>query len=166
MMLNNCTRMLRSPVLVASTSRLVPTIAASPSRALHAPATVAPESRIPRPRGYREPRAALSEGNGRTNNLTEPATRRLSASSHHAGPYQTPLDVLSASKRKLETYAPKLGSWEEMFTKTSADLRDAGMTIKERRYTLWLLEKFRQGGDVKAVAIAAPPKKKVSELRQ
>lgn len=36
-----------------------------------------------------------------------------------------------------------MGSWDEAFTKTSAELRDAGMTVKESRYTLWLLEKYR-----------------------
>lgn len=44
----------------------------------------------------------------------------------------------------MEAYAPKLGeTWEELFTKTSADLAAAGMTVKERRYLLWVLEKFR-----------------------
>ena len=59
------------------------------------------------------------------------------------GSITTPLDLLSLSKRKLEAYESKLGTWDELFTKTGADLREAGMTIKERRYTLWFLEKYR-----------------------
>lgn len=101
------------------------------------------------------------------------------------GAIATPLDLLSLSKRKLETYAPKLGTWDELFAKTGADLRETGMTTKERRYCLWFLEKFRcafgtgiaraglgadawaesrQGQDPSAVAIAQKPKKKVRSL--
>lgn len=54
-----------------------------------------------------------------------------------------PASLLSVSKRGLESYAEKLGSWGELFTKTSGDLRDAGMDVKQTRYTLWLLEKYR-----------------------
>lgn len=59
-------------------------------------------------------------------------------------PYTTPLAILSASKRNLAQYAPKLGeSFEELFSKTSIDLEQAGLTPKERRYLLWILEKYR-----------------------
>jgi hypothetical protein len=58
-------------------------------------------------------------------------------------PYTTPLAILSASKRKLEQYESKLGDWNELFTKTGADLLEAGMTVPERRYLLWILEKYR-----------------------
>ena len=50
-----------------------------------------------------------------------------------------PASLLSVSKRGLESYAEKLGSWGELFTKTSGDLRD----VKQTQYTLWLLEKYR-----------------------
>ncbi|GAA5990372.1 hypothetical protein JCM10908_007341 [Rhodotorula pacifica] len=77
------------------------------------------------------------------------------------GPYTDPASLLSASKRGLESYAEKLGNWSELFTKTSGDLRDAGMDIKQTRYTLWLLEKYRQGHDPATVAVAATPKKTI-----
>ncbi|KAL8281488.1 hypothetical protein RQP46_006172 [Phenoliferia psychrophenolica] len=76
------------------------------------------------------------------------------------GSISTPHDLLSLSKRKLEAYESKLGTWDELFTKTGAELREAGMTIKERRYCLWFLEKYRQGEDPAEVAIAQKPKKK------
>lgn len=100
------------------------------------------------------------------------------------GPYSDPASLLSASKRGLESYADKLGSWSELFNKTSGDLRDAGMDVKQTRYTLWLLEKYRyvyawlswsgispllihryrvyrQGHDPATVAVASTPKKTV-----
>ncbi|KWU43816.1 hypothetical protein RHOSPDRAFT_34616 [Rhodotorula sp. JG-1b] len=77
------------------------------------------------------------------------------------GPYSDPASLLSASKRGLESYAEKLGSWSELFTKTSGDLRDAGMDVKQTRYTLWLLEKYRQGHDPATVAVAPTPKKTI-----
>ncbi|KAG0659135.1 hypothetical protein C6P46_005306 [Rhodotorula mucilaginosa] len=77
------------------------------------------------------------------------------------GPYSDPASLLSVSKRGLESYAEKLGNWSELFTKTSGDLRDAGMDVKQTRYTLWLLEKYRQGHDPATVAVAPTPKKTV-----
>ncbi|GAA5891591.1 hypothetical protein JCM8208_007332 [Rhodotorula glutinis] len=77
------------------------------------------------------------------------------------GKYTDPTAILAASKRGLESYADKMGSWDEAFTKTSAELRDAGMTVKESRYTLWLLEKYRQGHDPLSVAVPPTPKKLV-----
>ncbi|GAA5825387.1 hypothetical protein JCM3770_003516 [Rhodotorula araucariae] len=59
------------------------------------------------------------------------------------GAYKDPASVLAASKRGLESYADKLGDWAELFGKSGAQLRDAGMSVQESRYTLWLLEKYR-----------------------
>ncbi|POY73021.1 hypothetical protein BMF94_3859 [Rhodotorula taiwanensis] len=77
------------------------------------------------------------------------------------GPYVDPAALLSVSKRGLESYAEKLGTWPELFTKTSGELREAGMDVKETRYTLWLLEKYRQGHDPAKVAVAPTPKKTI-----
>ncbi|BGP43209.1 hypothetical protein JCM10449v2_007237 [Rhodotorula kratochvilovae] len=75
--------------------------------------------------------------------------------------YTDPAALLAASKRGLESYADKLGDWAELFGKSGAELRDAGMTVKESRYTLWLLEKYRQGHDPARVAVAPTPKKTI-----
>ncbi|GAA6037727.1 hypothetical protein JCM8097_002311 [Rhodosporidiobolus ruineniae] len=76
-------------------------------------------------------------------------------------PYTDPTALLSASRRGLESYADKLGDWAELFKKSGTELRDAGMSVKESRYTLWLLEQFRQGHDVAKVAVPKTPAKKI-----
>lgn len=60
-----------------------------------------------------------------------------------AAPITTPAALLAASKHKLSQYESKLGDWNELFTKTGSELRDAGMSVQDRRYLLWLLEKYR-----------------------
>ncbi|ORY49743.1 hypothetical protein BCR35DRAFT_356139 [Leucosporidium creatinivorum] len=77
------------------------------------------------------------------------------------GQYTTPLSLLSSSKRGLEQYEHKLGTWDELFSKTSAQLAEAGMTVGEKRYLLWLLERYRRGHDPSLVAIPPTPKKKI-----
>ncbi|GAA5888392.1 hypothetical protein JCM6882_008602 [Rhodosporidiobolus microsporus] len=76
-------------------------------------------------------------------------------------PYTDVTSILSASKRGLESYADKLGEWNDLFTKSGTELKDAGMTVKESRYLMWLLEQYRQGHDVAAVAVAPTPKKTI-----
>jgi hypothetical protein len=61
-------------------------------------------------------------------------------------PYNDPTAVLSAAGRSLESFAskPALSTWDQLFTATSQQLADdAGMNVKERKYLLWLLEKYR-----------------------
>ncbi|BGP19876.1 hypothetical protein JCM10213v2_008007 [Rhodosporidiobolus nylandii] len=79
------------------------------------------------------------------------------------GPYQDPASILVASKRGLEQYADKLeeDGWQGLFTKTGTELRDLGMTVKESRYTLWLLERYRQGHDPANIAVPPTPKKTI-----
>ncbi|GAA6014546.1 hypothetical protein JCM10207_001640 [Rhodosporidiobolus poonsookiae] len=77
------------------------------------------------------------------------------------GPYTDPSALLSVSKRCLESYADKFEDWPALFSKTSAELRDAGMTVKESRYLLWLLERYRQGHDPAKIAIPPTPKKTI-----
>jgi len=85
------------------------------------------------------------------------------------GSIQSPTALLSLSARGLESYAAKLlpaeasakEQWAKLFTASSAELAEAGMSVQERRYTLWLLQKYRQGADPAKAAHPAPPKKKV-----
>ncbi|GAA5979278.1 hypothetical protein JCM11641_001980 [Rhodosporidiobolus odoratus] len=78
-------------------------------------------------------------------------------------PYSDPASILRVSQRGLEQYADKLeeAGWQGLFTQTSTELRDMGMTIKESRYLLWLLERYRQGHDPANVAVAPTPKKTI-----
>lgn len=59
------------------------------------------------------------------------------------GSIKTTAALLAATKRKFGSYEAKLGDWNELFSKTGGDLRDVGMSVSDRRYLLWILEKFR-----------------------
>ncbi|PVF98083.1 hypothetical protein CPB86DRAFT_774964 [Serendipita vermifera] len=50
-------------------------------------------------------------------------------------------------------------TWEELFKMDKKKLDTLGLTVQDRRYLLWCLEKFRQGKDPKAFAKEPPPKK-------
>ncbi|SNX82289.1 uncharacterized protein MEPE_00995 [Melanopsichium pennsylvanicum] len=51
--------------------------------------------------------------------------------------------------------------WTNIFTIQSAQLKQAGVTTKDRRFFLWAREKFRQGANPEAFVIDAKPKKVV-----
>lgn len=75
------------------------------------------------------------------------------------------LSSISRPRRDLaanSSLASAIGeTWSNIFTIRSEQLKEAGVTTKERRYFLWAREKFRQGADPKSFAIDAKPKKKV-----
>ncbi|GAA5918082.1 hypothetical protein JCM5296_006754 [Sporobolomyces johnsonii] len=77
-------------------------------------------------------------------------------------PFNTPAAVLAASKRNLDQYADKFDTWAALFTKSGDQLRnEVGMQVRESRYLLWLLEKYRQGYNPDTVAIPPTPKKTI-----
>ena len=51
--------------------------------------------------------------------------------------------------------------WEELFRLNNQKLNKMGLGVKDRRYLLWCLEKFRQGGDPRSFAKEEKPKKTV-----
>ncbi|SPO24967.1 uncharacterized protein UTRI_01477_B [Ustilago trichophora] len=51
--------------------------------------------------------------------------------------------------------------WSNIFTIQSSQLKQAGVTTKDRRFFLWAREKFRQGANPDVFVIDAKPKKKV-----
>ncbi|KDN51422.1 hypothetical protein K437DRAFT_254834 [Tilletiaria anomala UBC 951] len=51
--------------------------------------------------------------------------------------------------------------WSEMFKLRGDDLKKKGVSVAERRYLLWALERFRQGQDPKKFAYQPKPKKLV-----
>ncbi|KAK4046244.1 hypothetical protein OIV83_006223 [Microbotryomycetes sp. JL201] len=80
-----------------------------------------------------------------------------------SGAIASPEALLKAAGRGLDQYATKLGedlTWPALFTKSGQELADAGMSTKDRRYLLWVLEKYRQGHDIETLAIPSKPKKK------
>ncbi|CEQ42526.1 SPOSA6832_04348, partial [Sporobolomyces salmonicolor] len=158
----------------ASVARLVPPSTFVRSRAIHAPAAVVPAKRIPKPRGKRSQassttlsRSARVGRSARWPSIPVPFSSTFLPCSfltpfRRAEPFHTPAAVLAASKRNLGQYADKFENWAALFSKTSAQLRDeVGMQVKESRYLLWLLEKYRQGHNPDAVAVPPTPKKTI-----
>jgi len=63
---------------------------------------------------------------------------------NYIAPFDSPLSILTASKRGLEQYSDKFTTTDELFSKTGMELREqVGMTIKESKYLLRILEKYR-----------------------
>ncbi|KAG9000390.1 Vacuolar fusion protein mon1 [Tulasnella sp. 427] len=80
------------------------------------------------------------------------------------GSINTPSAFLAAigrdSPKKLSGPLSGWQQWEDMWKTDGEVLKDAGVGVKDRRYFLWCLEKFRAGGDPSEFAIPAKPKKK------
>ncbi|GJE88300.1 IGR protein motif-domain-containing protein [Phanerochaete sordida] len=52
-------------------------------------------------------------------------------------------------------------TWEELWKLDGHRLKAAGVEVKDRRYLMWCMEKFRQGMDPKDFAHEPKPKKKI-----
>ncbi|KAK0449140.1 hypothetical protein EV421DRAFT_1704974, partial [Armillaria borealis] len=67
---------------------------------------------------------------------------------------------LKSIGRSMETkYSAE--SWEEFWTKTGANLKEAGLAIRDRRYMLWCMSKYRRGFPLEEFVHEPPPKKTV-----
>ncbi|KAL5482530.1 hypothetical protein ACEPAI_9124 [Sanghuangporus weigelae] len=55
----------------------------------------------------------------------------------------------------------KVASWEEFWSLDGHALKEAGLAVRDRRYILWCMEKFRQGYEPKEFAHPPTPKKKI-----
>ncbi|KAH9891669.1 IGR protein motif-domain-containing protein [Cubamyces lactineus] len=76
------------------------------------------------------------------------------------GNIQTPEDFLKAIGRSAETkLTPE--SWEQLWHTDGPQLKKAGLAVKDRRYILWSMEKYRQGEDPADFAHPAKPAKKI-----
>ncbi|VDC00773.1 unnamed protein product [Peniophora sp. CBMAI 1063] len=72
----------------------------------------------------------------------------------------TPQAFLQSIGRKMDTkVSPE--SWDELFKLESEKLKADGVDVRDRRYLLWSLEKFRAGEDPKSFAHEARGKKKI-----
>ncbi|KAK1226272.1 hypothetical protein PQX77_010745 [Marasmius sp. AFHP31] len=63
----------------------------------------------------------------------------------------TPQDFLKAIGRDMDTKI-KTESWEELWKSSGLQFREAGLSVRDRRYALWCMEKFRQGVPVEEFA--------------
>lgn len=60
------------------------------------------------------------------------------------------------AEKKVETE-----EWDKFWELSGKDLKKAGLAIKDRRYVLWCMEKYRQGMSLSEIAYDPKPKKTV-----
>ncbi|KIK77435.1 hypothetical protein PAXRUDRAFT_378003 [Paxillus rubicundulus Ve08.2h10] len=75
------------------------------------------------------------------------------------GDITTPRDFLRAIGRSAETKV-SIDSWDAFWHTGGYDLRKAGLAVKDRRYILWCMEKYRREIPIKDYAHEPRPKKK------
>ncbi|KAH7911730.1 hypothetical protein BJ138DRAFT_1006008 [Hygrophoropsis aurantiaca] len=76
------------------------------------------------------------------------------------GSISTPQDFLKRIGRSSETKFDA-ENWDSFWRTSGIDLKKAGLSVQDRRYILWCMEKFRQHGTVDGYAHEMSPKKKI-----
>lgn len=71
-----------------------------------------------------------------------------------------PRDFLKAIGRSSETKV-QTEKWEDFWKTTGIDLKKAGLGVRDRRYILWCMEKYRLGQKIQDFAHEAKKKKTV-----
>ncbi|KZT34486.1 hypothetical protein SISSUDRAFT_1052731 [Sistotremastrum suecicum HHB10207 ss-3] len=71
------------------------------------------------------------------------------------GKFSTPEALLKSFGRSAETKL-KVESWEALWKMRGIDMKEAGISVKDRRYILWAMEKYRTGEE--PIQFAHPPK--------
>ncbi|KAJ4481984.1 IGR protein motif-domain-containing protein [Lentinula aciculospora] len=80
----------------------------------------------------------------------------------HLDAIVTPNDFLKSIGRSMETKMTSVPeSWDDFWRTSGLDMRKAGLGVRDRRYTLWCMSKFRRGLAVKEFAHEPKPKKTV-----
>ncbi|OCH85588.1 hypothetical protein OBBRIDRAFT_784665 [Obba rivulosa] len=77
-----------------------------------------------------------------------------------AGSIATAGDFLKAIGRSADTKV-SVESWEQLWQLDSHALKKAGVAVRDRRYILWSLEKYRQGEEPSEFAFPSSPKKTI-----
>ncbi|KAL1736620.1 IGR protein motif-domain-containing protein [Schizophyllum commune] len=72
----------------------------------------------------------------------------------------SPQTFLKSIGRSLETKL-EIEEWEKFWEMSGRDLRAAGLPVKDRRYILWCMEKYRQGVSPSEIAHDPKPKKTI-----
>jgi len=75
------------------------------------------------------------------------------------GDISTPESFLRAIGRSSETKL-SVDGWEALWKTNSLALKKAGLAVRDRRYILWAMERYRQGDDPSDYAHEVKPKKK------
>ncbi|KIM56809.1 hypothetical protein SCLCIDRAFT_131762 [Scleroderma citrinum Foug A] len=102
--------------------------------------------------------------------LSESVVRHCTRSVHNApairslpdprGKIATPDDFLKAIGRGSEKKV-SMDSWEAFWRTNGWELKGANVAVKDRRYILWCMEKYRQGVPIEQFAHESKPKKKI-----
>ncbi|CCM03517.1 uncharacterized protein FIBRA_05651 [Fibroporia radiculosa] len=74
--------------------------------------------------------------------------------------YNTPEALLKSFGRSAETKVTA-EKWEDLWKLDGPQLKKAGLAVRDRRYILWSLEKFRQGENPVQFSHPSTPKKKI-----
>lgn len=78
------------------------------------------------------------------------------------GNIATPEAFLRAIGRSSETkLSPAPTEWDAFWRIGGAEMKEAGMAVRDRRYILWAMNRFRLGEDPAKYAHEAKPKKKI-----
>ncbi|KZP31442.1 hypothetical protein FIBSPDRAFT_925705 [Athelia psychrophila] len=72
---------------------------------------------------------------------------------------KTPSDFLKAIGRSSETKV-KIEDWEEFWHASGLTFKAQGLAIRDRRYILWCMERYRQALDISTFAHPPKPPKK------
>ncbi|KAG1745898.1 uncharacterized protein EDB91DRAFT_1119339 [Suillus paluster] len=96
-----------------------------------------------------------------TTTVTDAVSRRPDIPSPRVpGKISTPQDFLKAIGRSSETKI-SIDSWDAFWRTSGWDMKNAGLSIQDRRYILWCMEKFRQNQPIETFAHEVRPKKKI-----
>ncbi|EIW80987.1 hypothetical protein CONPUDRAFT_165224 [Coniophora puteana RWD-64-598 SS2] len=76
------------------------------------------------------------------------------------GKISTPGEFLSAIGRSSETKL-EVEEWAKFWQMTGPEMKTAGVSVKDRRYIMWCMNRYRLGEPIKDFAHEAKPKKKI-----
>ncbi|KAI0269830.1 hypothetical protein BC834DRAFT_573219 [Gloeopeniophorella convolvens] len=76
------------------------------------------------------------------------------------GNIATPEDFLKSIGRSAETKI-SFDTWSDLWKTNGLALRKAGVAVRDRRYILWAMERYRQQNEPSEYAHEAKPRKKI-----
>ncbi|KAG5648436.1 hypothetical protein DXG03_005010 [Asterophora parasitica] len=94
------------------------------------------------------------------NDLFPLAPPALINTPRNAETISTPSEFLKAIGRSSETKVT-VEKWDELWKLSGHDLKKSGLAVRDRRYILWCMEKYRSGLPISSFAHEPKPKKTV-----
>ncbi|KAL1914812.1 mitochondrial 37S ribosomal protein mS41 [Calcarisporiella thermophila] len=76
------------------------------------------------------------------------------------GDVSDPTTFLQKIGRGCEGVADKFKDWNHLFTATSLEMKEMGLTPKQRKWILAWTEHYRAGRELKTIPLKPPKKKK------